>query len=221
MSPLLTSLTALACTLIACVSPAHPLPSVSSEVFNHASTTEKVVALTFDADMTPRMRAALHAGRVASWYDASVIDTLTHEQVPATLFITGMWAEEYPTTTAALAQNPLFEIGNHSYSHGGFTAHCYRLAPIPVADQEGEVTRTNDILTRVISRTPVSYFRYPGLCSNASTTAAIARLGFRVIAGDVMGGDGFQHDALPGIIAGLRERGYRFAKVSELLSLEQ
>ncbi len=256
MTPLFATLGSLACAFATCAATSTPVSAplpASAAVFNHASTTEKVVALTFDADMTPSMRRKLDGGYVASWYNASVIDVLQREHVPATLFLTGLWADTYPTTTAMLARDPLFELGDHSYTHGGFTPHCYTLAPIPVGERVGEVTRTESRIA-AITGVHTHLFRYPGLCADATTTAAIAALGFRTIGGDVPGGDGFQKDprivartvlasvhpgsivilhlnggpnapqtgaALPRIIAGLRERGYRFVTVSELLSLSR
>src|SRR5580693_2899944 len=63
--------------------------------FDHASTSEKLVALTFDADMTPGMLRELKSGKVASWYNEKVIEVLRQQQVPANLFLTGLWIEAY------------------------------------------------------------------------------------------------------------------------------
>ncbi len=95
--------------------------------FEHAVTSKKVVALTFDADMTPRMSNELKTGKIASWYNQKVIDTLREEHVSATLFLAGLWIELYPAVTQDLSADPLFEIGNHSYSHPGFRSPCYGL----------------------------------------------------------------------------------------------
>ena len=83
--------------------------------FDHAVTTQKVVALTFDADMTLKMRDELKSGKVASWYNANVIAVLQRENIPATLFLTGLWIEAYPEITKQLSQNPLFELGVESF----------------------------------------------------------------------------------------------------------
>src|ERR1700676_5574760 len=50
--------------------------------FDHAATDQKLVALTFDADMTPGMLSELKSKRVGSWYNEKVIETLRREQVP-------------------------------------------------------------------------------------------------------------------------------------------
>ena len=98
--------------------------------FDHAVTGQKVVALTFDADMTPGMSNELRSGRIASWYNQKVIATLREHHVPATLFLAGLWIERYPAVTQDLSTDPLFEIGNHSYSLPGFHSPCFGLASL-------------------------------------------------------------------------------------------
>ena len=68
--------------------------------FDHAATSQKIVALTFDADMTPGMLRELKAGKVASWYNGKVIEALRQQQAPATLFLTGLWIETRRDQTA-------------------------------------------------------------------------------------------------------------------------
>jgi peptidoglycan/xylan/chitin deacetylase (PgdA/CDA1 family) len=107
--------------------------------FEHALTSEKVVALTFDADMTPRMSNELKTGKIASWYNQKVIATLREEHVPATLFLAGLWIERYPAVTQDLSSDTLFEIGNHSYSHPGFRSPCYGLGSVQKSNQAAEL----------------------------------------------------------------------------------
>jgi peptidoglycan/xylan/chitin deacetylase (PgdA/CDA1 family) len=102
------------------VPPAAIAATGQRSIFDHAATSQKMVALTFDADMTPGMLRELKSKKVASWYDERVIETLRQQQVPATLFLTGLWIEAYSAATKELSANPLFELGNHSYSHGAF-----------------------------------------------------------------------------------------------------
>src|ERR1700735_578125 len=98
--------------------------------FDHAATDKKIVALSFDADMTPGMLNELRSKKVASWYNEKVIAALRQERVPATLFMTGLWIEAYSDVTKGLSADPLFELGSHSYSHGAFHSPCYRLSPV-------------------------------------------------------------------------------------------
>jgi peptidoglycan-N-acetylglucosamine deacetylase len=158
--------------------------------FDHASTSQKIVALTFDADMTPGMLSELKSGRIASWYNEKVIETLKQQQVPATLFLTGLWIEAYSAATRELSADPLFELGSHSYSHGAFHSPCYRLFPIPESKQAAEVQKTDDLL-RKYATSYKKYFRFPGLCSDAAAVKKVEDQGYTVIGGDVDGADAF------------------------------
>jgi peptidoglycan/xylan/chitin deacetylase (PgdA/CDA1 family) len=164
--------------------------------FDHAATTQKVVALTFDADMTLLMRNELKSGRVASWYNANVIAVLEHENVPATLFLTGLWIEAYPGITKQLSQDPLFELGNHSYSHGGFRSPCYGLPAVKKSNEAAEVLKTDELLKKYAVDYK-KYFRFPGLCFDADDVKQVEAQGYTVINGDVEGGDGFEKYAAP------------------------
>jgi peptidoglycan/xylan/chitin deacetylase (PgdA/CDA1 family) len=158
--------------------------------FDHASTDRKIIALTFDADMTPGMLSELKSRRVKSWYNEKVIETLRQQQVPATLFLTGLWIEAYSTATKELSADLLFELANHSYSHGAFHSPCYRLFPIRQSDQAAEVRKTDELLQKY-AVSYKKYFRFPGLCSDADALKRVEDLGYTVIGGDVDGADAF------------------------------
>ena len=159
--------------------------------FDHAVTSQKVVALTFDADMTPRMSNELKTGKIASWYNERVIATLREEHVPATLFLAGLWIERYPAVTQDLSADPLFEIGNHSYSHPGFRSPCYGLGSVQKSNQAAEVQKA-DALLKKYTTSYQNYFRFPGLCFGVGDVETIEAQGYTVIGGDVYGGDGFE-----------------------------
>ena len=158
--------------------------------FDHAATDKKIVALTFDADMTPGMLSELKSKKVASWYNEKVIEALRQRQVPATLFLTGLWIEAYGAATAELSKDPLFELGSHSYSHGAFHSPCYNLFPIKPSNQAAEVQKT-DALLQQYAATYKKYFRFPGLCSDADAIKTVENQGYAVIGGDVDGADAF------------------------------
>ena len=158
--------------------------------FDHAATDKKIVALTFDADMTPGMLSELRSKKVASWYNEKVIAALRQEQVPATLFMTGLWIEAYGDVTRELSADPLFELGSHSYSHGAFHSPCYRLSPIPEIKQAEEIAKT-DALLKKYTVTYKKYFRFPGLCYDAQSVKKVTDQGYSVIGGDVDGADAF------------------------------
>jgi peptidoglycan/xylan/chitin deacetylase (PgdA/CDA1 family) len=71
------------------------------------STDQRTIALTFDAC----------GGEKGSGYDAQLINFLTSEAIPATLFISGKWMDANPDIFHTLARNPLFEIENHGLNH--------------------------------------------------------------------------------------------------------
>ncbi len=186
------SLTIFLLTLCASLSgPIAAHASVSQRLsFDRAATNQKIVALTFDADMTPGMLAELKNRKIASWYNDKVIATLRQEQVPATLFLTGLWIEAYGDVTKELSTDPLFELANHSYSHGAFHSPCYRLFPIKESNQAAEVQKTDDLLGKYAASYK-KYFRFPGLCSDAAAVKTVEDQGYTVIGGDVDGADAF------------------------------
>ncbi|MCB4790265.1 MAG: polysaccharide deacetylase family protein [Elusimicrobia bacterium] len=78
------------------------VPGVKTRI----SKNEKILALTFDA-----------CGSANDGYDKKLIDFLTKEKVPATLFITGRWLDKFKKESEELSRNSLFEIENHGLNH--------------------------------------------------------------------------------------------------------
>lgn len=154
------------------------------------------MALTFDADMTDAMIARLRRGEVASYANLSVLDLLEKRKTPATFFVTGQWAEQYPEVTRRLAANPRFELANHSYEHAAFTGDCYGLPQLPADRMTGDVARTFRVLEPFGGR-QTRYFRFPGLCHDKAALRALAPLGVTVVDGDVVSGDPFARSAAP------------------------
>ncbi|WP_231930463.1 polysaccharide deacetylase family protein [Micromonospora coriariae] len=218
-------------------------------VVDHGPRTGNRVALTFDADMTDGMLQNLRAGRVKSYANLRIVDLLEREQVPATFFLTGKWVERYPELTRRLADNPRFELANHTYGHAAFTGDCYDLPRVRANAMTDDVARTFRAIEPYGGR-QTRYFRFPGLCHDAAALAALAPLGVTVVDGDVVSGDPFAtawqpivravldnvrpgsvvimhvteanaamtDEALPYILAGLRERGLVPAMLSEVLA---
>lgn len=159
-------------------------------VINQVMTDQKVIALTFDADMTQGMFDQLQLHKVSSWYNGEVIKTLESEKVPATLFLTGLWVKAYPGLTKQLSENPLFEIGNHSYSHRGFVGRCYNLDVVPARLNREEIINAEKLLAQNASRFK-KYFRFPGLCYDENELKLANELDYTVIGG-VPSGDAFR-----------------------------
>ncbi|MEU8708794.1 polysaccharide deacetylase family protein [Streptomyces sp. NPDC048565] len=207
----------------------------------------KVVALTFDADMTadqgPRAADGEH------FDNPGLIASLRRLKVPSTVFMTGSWAQEYPDQARSIGTDPLFEIANHSFSHYAFSSPCYGLPTVEKPDMRGEVERTFAAIRGTGARNVVPYFRFPGGCYDDASLKALAPTGVTAVQWDVVSGDAFAtdtdavaeqvldevkpgslvvmhctrsaapvtDDAVRRIVPELRKRGYRFVKVSELM----
>ncbi|MFE0701373.1 polysaccharide deacetylase family protein [Streptomyces sp. NPDC058872] len=219
-----------------------------TRVYTHrAKSTEKVVALTFDADMTadqgPRAAHGEH------FDNPGLIAALRGLKVDATVFMTGRWAEEYPDQAKSIGNDPRFEIANHSYSHYAFASPCYGLPTVAPPDMATDVQRAFDAFRDAGAVNVVPYFRFPGGCYDDTALRSLAPAGVTAIQWDVVSGDAFAEDAdavaqqvidgvKPGslvvmhctrsaaptteravrrIVPELRARGYRFVKVSELM----
>ncbi|MGW5233742.1 polysaccharide deacetylase family protein [Streptomyces nodosus] len=226
-------------------------PRGLTPVFKNAATHEKVVALTFDADMTadqgPRAKAGEH------FDNPGLIDALRQLKVPSTVFMTGRWAEQYPRQARAIGRDRLFEVANHSYSHHSFTGSCYGLPVLPEERMRSDVERAFTSLRAAGVPRPMPYFRFPGGCYDNKALRAISSLGVTAVQWDVVSGDAFAKDAnavvqqvLDGVRPGsvvvlhctrsaapvteqvirtvvprLREQGYRFVKVSEMIEVSR
>jgi hypothetical protein len=172
-------------------------------VVDHGPRTGNAVALTFDADMTTSMAARLHANPNVSYANLAVITTLEQRRIPATFFITGMWAQEYPEVMARLAANPDLEFGNHTWSHRAVTANCYGLPHMTPSELTDEVARTFAAI-RPYGGRQTNYFRFPGLCHDSAALAALVPNHVTIIDGDVVSGDPGATAAEPIVSAVLR-----------------
>lgn len=210
-------------------------------------STEKVVALTFDADMTADQGP--RAARGERFDNPELIATLRRLEVDATIFMTGRWAEEYPDQVRSIGGDPRFEIANHSYSHYAFAEPCYGLPKVAPPDMASDVGRAFDSFRDAGAVNVVPYFRFPGGCYDDTALHALAPARVTAVQWDVVGGDAFAKDpdavaeqvlsgvrpgslvvlhctrsaapaterAIRRIVPELRARGYRFVKVSELM----
>ncbi|GGW38613.1 polysaccharide deacetylase family protein [Streptomyces griseoloalbus] len=183
-----------------------PGPAGLTPVFHNGPRTRgRTVALTFDADMTadqgPRAAAGEHFDH------PRLIATLRALNVPATVFMTGRWAEEYPAQARSLGRDPLFEVANHSYSHYAFTGDCYGLPTVPPDRMRADVERAYATFREVGVRDPMPYFRFPGGCYDREALKALAPAGVTAVQWDVVGGDAFATDAAAvarGVLDGVR-----------------
>ena len=215
--------------LLALAGPAEA--EVHSAPFEHGARGLRQVALTFDACTT----------RGASPYDPRITAVLEAMHVPATIFVGGGWAREEPAALAALARNPLFEIGNHTFSH----PHLTHLSDAGVRD---ELLGAQREIAAATGRTP-TLFRPPYGEYDARVLRVAASVGLTTVEYDLPSGDPdprastqalvgwvlsrarpgsiivmhINHrrfhtaEALPAIVAGLRARGFELVTVGALL----
>ncbi|MFD9909559.1 polysaccharide deacetylase family protein [Streptomyces sp. NPDC059063] len=223
-----------------------PGPQGLAPVFEHAPRRGAPgVALTFDADMTADQGGRAAAGE--RFDNPGLVATLRRLAVPATFFMTGRWAEEYPGQARDIGRDPLFEVANHSYSHYAFKRDCYGLPALSAQRMRADVERAFAAFRKAGVERTVPYFRFPGGCYDKPALRAIAPAGVTAVQWDVVSGDAFATDAdavarqvldgvRPGsvvvlhctrsaapvteravrtIVPKLRERGFRFVRVSE------
>ncbi|MFF0742162.1 polysaccharide deacetylase family protein [Streptomyces sp. NPDC004111] len=224
-------------------------PGGRTPVFERArgGSREKVVALTFDADMTADQGPRAAAGE--RFDNPGLIASLRRFKVPSTVFMTGRWAEEYPDQARSIGTDPLFEIANHSYSHHAFKSPCYGLPTVAPEKMRADLDRAFDAFRRAGARNVVPYFRFPGGCYDDRALRGLGPAKVTAVQWDVVSGDAFATDAdavaeqvlagvrpgslvvmhctrsaaptteraLKRIVPELRKKGYRFVKVSELI----
>jgi polysaccharide deacetylase family sporulation protein PdaB len=167
-----------------------------------------------------------------------ILDILKKDNIKATFFLVGQWAEKYPDETKLIA-NAGHDVANHSYSH-------LRMSAIDRNKAKSEITRCTDIISG-ITGAKTNLFRPPYGDFNDSVVTTARDLGYYTIQWDVDSLDWkpgismneiisrvltkvqpgsiilFHNDtantakSLPTIIAALKEKGYGFAPVSSLI----
>lgn len=191
----------------------------------HGNRDYPEIALTFDDGPHIESRA-------------QILDTLRQENARATFFDVGRRMTENPQLVRrALAEG--HEIANHSYHH-------YRLDGLSPQGRHREINDTDITFTRITGQ-HLRFLRPPGMRYNAETLTAAKELGY-VVVGYTTASRDFDpqespefianrtlrrtengsilllHDyaptaaALPQIIRRLKERGYRFVTLSEMIA---
>ncbi|MFD5970777.1 polysaccharide deacetylase family protein [Streptomyces sp. NPDC060311] len=179
-----------------------PGPAGLTPVFEHGPRTDgtkdgtkdgKTVALTFDADMTADQGPRAAAGE--RFDNPRLIATLRRLKAPATVFMTGRWAEEYPDEARSIGRDPQFEIANHSYSHYAYTDDCYGLPTVAKADMRSDLERAYAAFEKAGVPNPMPYFRFPGGCYDETALKELSATGVTAVQWDVVSGDAFATDA--------------------------
>jgi peptidoglycan-N-acetylglucosamine deacetylase len=222
-----------------------PLPSIWYQLpaipyddrglITNGDRSELKVALTFDLCQSE--------GDLAG-YDTEIIRVLNQLQAPATFFAGGQWMRDHQTETLDLAHNPLFAIGNHSWSHLDFNA-------ITVDEMKAEITLTQQFMYDLLGY-QTNLFRLPYGTYNDDALKIIGENGLYTIQWDVVSGDPdpnidaesmtswvlqqvqpgsiiIMHangrgwhtaEALPAIIQSIRQQGYALVTVPDLLGIQ-
>lgn len=172
-----------------------PGPAGLTPVFEHGlrTTRDKTVALTFDADMTADQGDRAAAGE--RFDNPELIAALRRLKVPATLFMTGRWVEEYPIQARSIGRDPLFEVANHSYSHHAFTEDCHGLPAMAPDRMRADLERAYRVFREAGVRDPMPYFRFPGGCYDSRALRRLSASGVTAVQWDVVSGDAFATDA--------------------------
>ena len=150
-------------------------------VRTHFSTTEKKVALTFDA-------CGPDGG-----YDAPLIDFLIQHSIPATLFINARWIDKNATLFKKLASNPLFEIANHGTRHKPLSVNGRSAYAINGTKSIGEVVAEIETnakkIERITGRRPRFFRSGTAFYDEVSVKIATA-LGHDVVGYSILGDAG-------------------------------
>ena len=201
-------------------------------IIPRVETSEKVIALTFDDGPTPA-------------HTQATLDVLRKKGVTATFFLMGVDIEAHPDETRAIIEAG-HEIGNHTYTHPDLTFASEDQAAGEVTRTDDAIRRAgysgpihvrppfgkklvglplhlakHDRPTITWDVEPESY---GDIASDPAKIAAHVlektRPGSIIILHVMYDSREPSRQALPAIIDGLKARGYRFATVSELLTLD-
>ena len=163
------------------LAPTVSLPSLSQEeegIIRRVDVGDrKVVALTFDL---------CELAVKTTGYDAGIADFLRENSIPATLFVGGKWMRTHRERMLELMADPLFEIGNHAWSHGNFGIMNEKGMAEQLLWTQAQYELLREELKDAAHLPPVpALFRLPyGRCSDASLRFLAAH-GMRVIQWDV------------------------------------
>jgi peptidoglycan-N-acetylglucosamine deacetylase len=152
----------------------------------------KVMALTFDLCETAGARTG---------YDAAVVNVLRKHNAGATFFAGGKWMQTHADKAKQLMADPLFEIGNHTWTH----ANCAHIEADRILEQVHRTQAQYERLREELSESPCvkklgpsemekiprvpRVFRFPyGACS-AEALRIVAEAGLAAVQWDVVMGD--------------------------------
>jgi peptidoglycan-N-acetylglucosamine deacetylase len=198
--------------------------SRDSEFFATQPRYPHRLALTFDDGPHPAFTDRL-------------LEVLRRERVAATFFVVGKQVERYPELLREIARHG-HELANHTYGHPN-------LARMSSAEVSRELIEAHRVI-RETTGVETVFFRPPGGRFDLGTLETASRLGYRTVLWTVFPQDHLGHPpertydrvmaavqdggvvllhsgvestlrVLPRLIRDLRERGYQFLTISEML----
>lgn len=204
--------------------------AAASTYVTKGSTTNKVVALTFDdgADGANINK---------------ILGILSTNKIKATFFLTGSGAANHPTSIKNITTQG-HAIGNHSYSHPDFTK-------LTAAQMKAELDKAEATIKNITGKTSKPLFRAPFGAVNSAVLSGVGAAGYthtiqwnidtvdwkgvsstaitdKVVNNIVPGSIVLMHTgagasgtpgALPGMISKLKAKGYSFVTVQQLLNM--
>ena len=214
--------------------PNMPAPPETPFAIAGVTTREPVVALTFDACATRKQ---------ANGFDRKIFDILAKDQIPATFYLTGRWIEKHPSAAKVIAAASWIEFGNHTYTHPRLTLtrseriqQQIRRTNKIILQKLGRPALTlrppagafNATVVKIANQEHMPLVLWTIVSGDAGGHVPAARMDRTVLDQAKPGAiiifhinnrAPFTKKALPDIIAGLREKGFRFVTVSQLLAL--
>jgi len=221
------SLLLVAVIMLATFAVQNPASAASIQTVTTFPTTDRAIALTFDAGSD-------------RGYASQILDTLSANGIHATFGMTGVWAQQNPDLVKRMVADGHTLI-NHSWDHPDFTT-------INSAERASQLQRTEDLIHSLTGATTRPYFRPPfgayndavlndvaanGYTYNIMWTvdtlgwngASVSQIRQRVIDAAVPGAIILMHvgaasqdaAALPAMITDLQSRGYQFKSVREFI----
>ena len=154
--------------------------------------SKKVIALTFDL---------CESANEKSGYDADIVKYLRENNIKATFFAGGKWMLSHSEKTLQLMADPLFEVGNHSWSHANFRMIDFDQMEAQILWVQAQYEflwkrlRERAVAKQIdpfemnkIPRTPL-LFRFPYGACNSQALDLLRRYGLPAIQWDVVTGD--------------------------------
>ena len=161
----------------------------------------KIAALTFDLCERAREKAE---------YDADIVNYLRKQNVKATFFAGGKWMKTHSEKTMQLMADPLFEIGNHAWTHGNFrlltkeemkqqilwTQAQYELLRTELQSRSC-VNQLQDEMKKIPKS--IGIFRFPYGTCRSEALKLLSRYGLPAIQWNIVSGDPARRQTAGGI----------------------